>query len=677
VAQTYATYSYTNNGLLASLKDAKNNLTSYQYDGHDRKIKALYPNPTTVNTSSTTDFEQYGFDANANLTSLRKRNGQSITLAYDKLNRLTSRVYPTASDNVSYGYDLLGRRLSSTGASAADNVAYAYDNAGRLTSTSANGKTISYQVDAAGNRVRTSWPEATPFYVTTSYDALNRPSAIKELGVTSLASYAYDDLSRRTAVTLGNGTTTSYGYGSQAALSSLAHNLTGTAQDTTYGYTRNQAREITSHSWSNDVYQWAGVVGNVTNGTRSYTANGLNQYTAAAGATITHDANANLTGDGTWTYGYDLNNRLKTAAKAGTSATLAYDSAGRLRQSVITAGSTATSNLLYDGVDLIAEYNAANVLQRRYVHGPGVDEPLVVYEGATTTAKSWLYADHLGSIVGTANATGTSTAIYSYGPYGEPNTATGQRFRYTGQQLISGLGLYYYKARFYSPTLGRFLQTDPIGYADDLNLYAYVGGNPMNATDPSGLAANWAKGAVLASGGVLSTIGKAADSWTGGYGQRMNEAFANGNYGSAGLNLIAGAAFGIMNIPSAGEGSAVMGVAKGGLEGANFAQKTFGSMFSKGGTFAGKSVDEVAAALSSGTMKPSQVPIDFVVREGNTLILNTRSAQALVAAGVPRSAWTGVNRTGQEAFENMLSGQLQKNGLTSEGIATVRRSGGM
>jgi RHS repeat-associated protein len=113
----------------------------------------------------------------------------------------------------------------------------------------------------------------------------------------------------------------------------------------------------------------------------------------------------------------------------------------------------------------------------------------VVYEGATTTAKSWLYKDHLGSVIGTADATGTSTAIYSYGPYGEPNTTSGQRFRYTGQQLIGGLGLYYYKARFYSPTLGRFLQTDPIGTADDLNLYAYVGGNPMNATDPSGLYA--------------------------------------------------------------------------------------------------------------------------------------------------------------------------------------------
>lgn len=65
VAQTYPTYSYTNNGLVATLRDANNNLTSYQYDGHDRKVQTSYPDPTTVNTSSSTDYEQYGFDANA------------------------------------------------------------------------------------------------------------------------------------------------------------------------------------------------------------------------------------------------------------------------------------------------------------------------------------------------------------------------------------------------------------------------------------------------------------------------------------------------------------------------------------------------------------------------------------------------------------------------------------
>ncbi len=140
------------------------------------------------------------------------------------------------------------------------------------------------------------------------------------------------------------------------------------------------------------------------------------------------------------------------------------------------------------GSELIAEYDAthANVL-RRYVHGPGTDEPIVWYEGAGTANKNWLYSDHLDSVVATVNTTGASTATYTYGPYGEPNTTGGFRFRYTGQQLIGELGLYYYKARFYSPTLGRFLQTDSIGYKDDQNLYAYVGSNSVNRTDPSGL----------------------------------------------------------------------------------------------------------------------------------------------------------------------------------------------
>ena len=112
------------------------------------------------------------------------------------------------------------------------------------------------------------------------------------------------------------------------------------------------------------------------------------------------------------------------------------------------------------------------------------------------------------------------------------------------------------------------------------------------------------------------------------------------------------------------------------LDGANFAQKIFGKNFSSAGQFAGQSVDDVAGSLRSGSLKPSDLPIDYITRNGNTLILNTRSSQALTQASISRSQWSGINRTGNAAFEARLTGQLRRNKLTETGISTVRQSGG-
>ncbi len=460
-------FTYDLNGNLASVTDPRGGVTAYTYDSMDRLASRTDP---------LENVETFEYDAAGNPKKTVDRRGKMTTATYDKLNRLTFIGYgttgypssPSYESSKSFTYDDASR-LTEVSDSISGSITLAYDSRSNLTSETSPQGVISYEYDAADRK--TSMTVTGQLAVTYTYDNSNRLTEITQ--GSSSVNLAYDAASRRTSLTMPNGISTDYSYDNGSQLTGLSYKLGETVLgDLNYEYDSAGRRVKAGGSFARTLLPTA-----IT----SFTHGAANQLTQRGSATLTYDENGNLTSDGTNSYSWNERNQLASMSGPGLSASFQYDAFGRRVSKTV---NSTTVGFLYDGSDAVQELVDDSPVTNMVVGG--VDE---VFTRADSESVHTLVGDGLGSTTAIFDATGDAETEYSYEPFGK-TAATGSTSNNPGQftgRENDGTGLYYYRARYYSPTLQRFISQDPIGFGGgDPNLYAYVQNSPLNYTDSSG-----------------------------------------------------------------------------------------------------------------------------------------------------------------------------------------------
>lgn len=525
---------------LVRIVDARGNAYNFSYNLVGGKTSMIYPASTAGGVRS---HEDWTYDAVGNVVTYTTRAGQVKTCTYDARDRDVLCDWSDSTPDVSRLYDAAGRLITIDNGSSI--LSYTYDAANQMLAETQNiigaplgAKTFNYTYDADGNRATLAYPDGKE--IAYHYTARNQVGSIDYDGAPPMVDYGYDLSGKRVSKTLENGASAAYTYDDAGRLQVVNHSLNingapsnivytyglnsvGNRTDRTeaiagyserdhYTFTADEQIDTVRYNWNQSAGTQDRLVdydfdatGNrvaVTDNSivTNYASNSLNQYTAVNGLSIpAYDTNGNLVSlqqeaaELAWNYNFDAQNRLVSGTNGASSFQFSYDGRNRCVKRVIDGVSLFN---LYEDWNLVAEYDGSGIERRRYIHGGNVDETLATVEAAGTV---YHHHDGLGSVAALTNGNHEVIERYGYDIFGTPKISdpggaplsqslVGNRFLFTGREWFSGVGMYDYRNRIFAPSIGRFLQGDPIRFnAGDINLYRYVANAPQRWIDPDGL----------------------------------------------------------------------------------------------------------------------------------------------------------------------------------------------
>jgi len=561
-------WGFDKNNRLISHKDDGNNESTWDHDALDRVTKLTYPDLNTVT---------YEYDDEDNVTKTTDPAGNVVDDTFDVLNRNTSRSVTLATGflgttSETRTFDALNRIVTNEDNDYKLEHEYAVigfrsflaEETQSYVGMTAYPQTYSKTYDSRGNLAQEAYPTGAALSLQHSYNAINQLTSVTD-GTNTIASYTYVGLRRKTIAFQNGATQTNTYTGFRSEVAGIHHETSAQATilKLEYGYNKVHDRvyeRFGGAGASGDAFEydsirrlttaWMGSSdptapssnsyvkkveynydddGNRTSivttpyqqsaTTTSYTTNNLNQYTQVAGTNRTHDANGNLTDDGTHLFSYDYRNQIVQVKRKSDSTVIAgyrYDALGRRVEKSTDEGVQRFILCTRDAEDDLG--NLGNVMgttdgsgnwKQTFVHHGNVDEIAMLEQAdvldydsdgnTTEKTRSFYHTNALGSVMEITDANEAVVVSYRYDPYGKVTVTRGgqaqttdplgQGWGYTGRFRDEETELWYYRARYYDPTTGRFLQRDPLGVSSGPNMYEYSRSSPVVYTDPSGLIA--------------------------------------------------------------------------------------------------------------------------------------------------------------------------------------------